>query len=113
MTTQVITLNLIPSGIKPVIHVSQYDKGQTWIFKLLTLQEAFLIPEGSTVELQGTNSDGTIFNKTCVYSGNTVTVDVTDEMTACAGKTSAEIRIKKGNDAIGTQNFSIQIEKKP
>ena len=113
MTTQTIKLNLIPNGIQPVIHVSQYDKGQTWIFNLMVGKDAFTIPASSTVKLQGTNSDGTTFNKACTYSGSTVTVDVADDMTACAGKTRAEIRIKKGNEEIGTQNFILQIEKKP
>ena len=113
MTSQIISLNLIPNGIQPVIHVSQYDKGQTWTFKLMVDKDAFTIPASSTVKLQGTNSDGTTFNKACTYSGNTVTVDVADDMTACAGKTKAEIRIEKENDTIGTQNFIIEVEKQP
>lgn len=113
MTSQTISLNLIPNGIQPVIHVSQNDKGQTWIFKLMVGKDAFTIPASSTVKLQGTNSDGTTFNKACTYSGNTVTVDVAEDMTACAGKTKAEIRIVKENDAIGTQNFIIEVEKQP
>lgn len=113
MINQAITLNLIPNSIQPVIHISQYDKGQTWIFKLMVYQDDFAIPANATVKLQGTNSDGTTFNKLSSYSGNTVTVNVTDDITACAGKTNAQIRIEKNNDAISTQKFVIQVERKP
>lgn len=113
MINQVITLNLIPNSIQPVIHVSQYDEGQTWIFKLMVNQDDFVIPENATVKLQGTNSDGTTFNILSSFSGNTVTVNVTNDITACAGKTNAKIRIKENNDVISTQKFIIQVEKKP
>ena len=111
MTTQTINLNLIPQGVKPVIHVSQYDKGQTWIFKLLKGDSYYQIPAGSSITIQGTKSDGTGFQYVCTYSGYEVTATEEQQMTVLAGDVPAELRITKGDDIIGTLNFVIRVEK--
>ena len=111
MTSQTLNLNLIPQGVKPVIHVSQYDKGQTWIFKLMLGDSYYQIPTGASVTIQGTKSDGTGFQYACTYSGYEVTVTEEQQMTVLAGDVPAEIRITKGDDIIGTLNFVIRVEK--
>lgn len=110
MTSQTINLDLIPQGIPPVIYVSQYDKGQTWLFNVLKDGSAFAIPSGSTVTIQGTKSDSTGFQYSCTYSGSVVTATEQQQMTAFAGDVPTEIRITNGNDLIGSLNFIIRVE---
>lgn len=110
MTTQTISLNLIPQGVKPVIHVSQYDKGQTWIFKLMVGDAYYQIPSGSAVTIQGTKKDGTGFQYACSYSGYEITAIEQQQMTILAGDVPAELRITKGDELIGTLNFIIRVE---
>ena len=111
MTSQTLNLNLIPQGVKPVIHVSQYDKGQTWIFKLMLGDSYYQIPTGASVTIQGTKSDGTGFQYACTYSGYEVTATEEQQMTVLAGDVPAELRITKDGDIIDTLNFVIRVEK--
>lgn len=110
MTTQNILLNVIPEDVQPIIHVSQYDKGQTWIFKLLLGDSYYQIPSGSSVTIQGTKKDGTGFQYACSYSGHEVTAIEQQQMTVLAGDVPAELRIVNGNELIGTLNFIIRVE---
>lgn len=111
MTTQTISLNLIPHGIKPVIHVSQFDSGQTWIFNLKLENEFYQIPAEASISIQGTLKDGTTFKDACTYSGYQITAKETGQMTRLSGDVPAELRIEKGDAVIGTLNFIIRVEK--
>lgn len=110
MTSQTINLDMIPQGVAPIIHVSQYDKGQTWRFNLFEGESTFDVPAGSTVTIQGTKPDRTGFQYTCTYSGNVVTATETDQMTVIAGKVPCEISITNGGELIASHNFYIQVE---
>ena len=61
MTTQTFNLELVPKGVPPIVHVSQYDKGQTWMFNILMDNQLYTIPSGSSVTVRGTKRDGTGF----------------------------------------------------
>lgn len=112
MTSQTINLDLIPKGVPPVVYVSQYDKGQTWLFNILKGGEPFTIPVGASVTIQGTKKDNYGFQYACTYSGNVVTAEETQQMTVLAGDTPAEIRISIDDAAkiIGSLNFIIRVE---
>ena len=113
MTNQTFNLDLIAKGVAPVIHVSQYDKGQTWTVYLYADGVPFSIPAGVAVMILGTKPDGYGFEYTCTYSGSTVTVTLDQQMTAVAGDVVCEIRIHDDdtNSIIGTVNFTLQVEK--
>lgn len=110
MTSQTINLDLIPNGVNPVINVSQYDKGQTWLFNILVNGSAFNIPAGSSVTIRGTKRDSTGFVYACSFSGSTVTAIVQDQMTVCSGDQKGELRIEKNGDIIATMNFTIRVK---
>lgn len=110
MTSQEFNLDLIPQGIAPVIHVSQYDKGQTWRFNILEANQAFIIPAGSSVTIQGTKNDGMGFQYGCTFDGSQVTAIEEQQMTVLPGDVPCEIRITKDDDLIGTVNFTIRVE---
>lgn len=110
MTTQTINLDLIPNGVSPVINVSQYDAGQTWLFNLFLNGSAFTIPTGSSVTIRGTKRDSTGFVYACTYSGSTVTAIVQDQMTVLSGDQKGELRITKNSEIIATINFIIRVK---
>lgn len=113
MTEQVFNLDLIPDGIPPIVHVSQYDKGQIWKFNIIQNNTLFTIPQNSSVTVQGTKKDGTGFQYGCTYSGSQVIVKEEQQMTVYYGDVKAEIAIANGDDLIATLNFIIRIEPAP
>lgn len=110
MVTQTINLNMVPGSVYPVVHVNQFDNDAgALIFKLYN-GAAFSIPSSSAVVINGTKPDGYGFSYSATYSGNVVTADVTQQMTAVAGEVKCELRITKGTDVVGTQNFTLMVE---
>lgn len=85
---QTINLNLIPSGVMPVAYVTQYDEGYEPItFTIYNGDELYTIPSTDRVYVTGTKRDRTGFTYQCSFSGSTVTVEVTDQMTVFSGDT--------------------------
>lgn len=110
MTTQTFDLDMIPNGVAPVIHASQYDKGQTWIFNIFADGTPFSVPTGSSVTIQGTKPDHTGFQYACTFSGSQVTATEQQQMTVLPGDVPAEIRITKNNEILASINFKIRVE---
>lgn len=110
MTTQSFNLDLIPNGIAPQVHVSQYDKGQTWLINIFANGAPFNIPADASVTIQGTKPDSTGFQYPCTYSGNVVTAEEEQQMTIKAGKVPCEIVISKSGAIIASLNFYLIVE---
>lgn len=112
MTSQTFELDLIPQGVPPVVHVSQYDRGQVWFIEVLENGVPYEIPTGCAVTIQGSKPDNTAFQYACTYSGNIVAAVLMQQMCAVVGDVTAEVRIT-ANDAaqiIGSLNFIIEVE---
>lgn len=100
MITTQIELDVSPGGIAPVIHVSQYDTGsRTLLFNLIATAGDLILPAGTHAEIRGTKSDGNGFSYECYLSGKQVTADLTEQMTAAAGKAICEIVLYTGTPA--------------
>lgn len=110
MTTQTFDLEMIPNGVAPIIHASQYDKGQTWIFNIFVDSMPYNIPAGAGVTIQGTKPDHTGFQYDCTFAGSQVTAIEMQQMTVLPGDVKAEIRITKDDIIIGSINFKIRVE---
>lgn len=114
MITQRTRLNMRPGGVMPVVHVSQYDNdAAALIFDLYDDGAAFTIPGGYSVLLNGLKPDNYGFSyQAASYSGNTVVCNLTTQMTAVAGATICELRVKNGagTQIIGTANFILAVE---
>ena len=93
-----------------IIHANQYDKGQTWIFNLRVNDQAFNVPAGCTVTIQGTKADHNGFQYACSYSGSAATAIEQQQMTVFSGDVPAEIVITKDNERIASANFIIRVE---
>lgn len=115
MYTQTHDLNVIPTGVRPVVHVSQYDNQvQALRFLLYKENAPFTIPSGAAVLINGLKPDNTGFSYAATAtSGNTATFAVTQQMTAVAGSIECELRVRTASEIIGTLNFTIEVEEAP
>lgn len=108
-----MNIDLIPNQAINRVHVSQNDIGRTLTFNLFNESLAYTVPIGATVKIQGTKPSGFGFSETCTVSGNTVTVDTTEEMTDEFGYIETELQITNSGDVLGTSNFVLVVEKNP
>lgn len=110
MTSKV---SITPTQAHPKVNVSQYDEGREITFLLEENQQPYNIPSSASVKLQGTKPSGFGFDIACTYSGNTVTLITTTDMTAEAGNIPAELVISKSGLRIGTANLLLAVEASP
>lgn len=115
MYTQDINLNVVPSGVCPIVHCSQYDNHlqalRFWLYKDNT---PFSVPSGAAVLINGYKPDNTAFSYAATaISGNVVTFAVTQQMTAVAGDVLCELRVRTEGEIIGTLNFILCVEPAP
>ena len=114
MITEQLRLNLIPNGIPPVIHVSQYDVGRTLQFIIYNGSSQYVFTSGESAILLGRKPDGHIFIYDLTISNSVLSIDTTEQMLAMSGNVKAEIRIQDadGKD-VGTANFVFDVEESP
>lgn len=106
-------VSITPTQARPKINLSQYDAGRQVTFLLEENQQAYNIPTGSTVKIQGTKPSGFGFDIACYYSGNVVTLVTTADMTDEGGNFPAEIVITKDSTRLGTANIFVAVEASP
>ena len=111
---QTIKLNLIPGGVLPVVNVSQYDVGRQFAIQVYDGAASYNLT-GKSVQIRGTKPDGNGFaydstDGAISVSGNTVTVTTLQQMTACGGDTTVELRITASGVVLGTLNFILAVE---
>ena len=103
-------LNVVPIGVPPVIHLSQYDSDFTLVFNLYASTGALTIPSGTTAEIRGTKRDGNGYDADATVSGTTVTVTGDVQMTAIAGANIYELALYKNSKQLFTSNFILAVE---
>ena len=124
MLTTTYDLDLSPGGVPLIIPISQYDAAsRILVFNLFSNEGILSLPSGLTAEVRGTKPDGTGFSYIALLSGTTVTVTVTEQMAAVAGRVKCEITLYKGTPAtnmtpassdyqqIATANFYLSVER--
>lgn len=111
MVTQVFKLNLIPDSAPIIIHCDQYDKGSGRLVAYLYNGDVAYTPaNGATAMVQGTKPDNHGFDYSATISGNTVTMNLTEQMTACSGRVRCQLVITEGNNRTGTFVFELQVQ---
>ena len=112
MHTRTIPIDIVPGGEPPVINVSQYDKdSRTFEFTLFSSDGEFEIPPGATASISGLKPDGNGFDYAATLEDNTVTVEITEQMTAVAGRVPCKIEIEKNNTKILTEKFILKVDR--
>lgn len=112
MTSQTFNLDLIPQGVPPIIHVSQYDKGQTWEIHLHENGIVFPVPANTSAAIQGTKPDNTGFQFPAVITAgdNVVMFTLEQQMTVFSGDIDCELVLVNGDDQVATINFVLSVE---
>lgn len=109
-----INLNLIPDGVKPVCHTSQFDVGRQIRLNLFEGSSIYTLSGSELLVLDVKKED------TCVVtvevantSSDYVIITTTQQMTACPGENICELKITNGTTVIGTLNFIMEVEEDP
>lgn len=112
---QTVILNIIPKGIPDVVYVSQYDAGRELIFKLYEGVSIYTIPANVSVIIGGKKGDNHTFayTATIAQDRHSVSVETTEQMTACAGENLCQLRISKSGLDIATVNFRMIVQERP
>lgn len=112
MTSQTFNLDLIPQGVPPIVHVSQYDKGQTWEIHLFENGVVFPVPANTSAAVQGTKKDNTGFQFPAVITAgdNVVTFTLEQQMTVFGGDIDCELVLVNGDNQVATINFILSVE---
>lgn len=107
-----ITLNLIPTGVRPTCHVSQNDNERNIKINLVEGSLAYSIKADDEIKLNVRKPDNTVVSSGVdITAGNTyVIVEITDDMCDVSGKNLCEIRIINGSTRISTSNFFMDVE---
>ena len=110
---EIIRLNLIPSGVNPICHAKQYDKGRTIRFELFNGLTPYTLQSGDTVTLNLRKPDNTIIESSVTATQGNKYVDLvtTEQMTACFGFNLGCFKIVNGETDIGTLNFIMEVGK--
>ena len=120
MLSRTYELDMVPGGIPLSVHLSQYDSDVTLIFQLFASQGILDIPSsGITAAIRGTKRDGNGISAEAdfafVDSIPTVTVRVTKQMTAIAGKNNFELVLttSSGDNSyeLPSANFYLDVER--
>lgn len=111
---EIITLNMVPKGITPVCHASQFDDGRVIRLNIVDELHGYIFTD-EEVELRVRKPDDNVVTASVdVVSGNAyVDIVTTEQMTACEGDNECELRLTKGEQRIGSLNFKMRVEKDP
>ena len=106
-----ITLNMIPKGITPICHASQYDNGRVIRLNIMDGLQGYVLSNES-VQLNVRKPDMNIVTTDVdTTSGNTfVDIVTTEQMTACEGDNLCEIVLSTGDVVIASLNFIMRVE---
>lgn len=110
MITQSFDLNLIPDSAPIVVHCDQYDHGEGRLIANLYDDSIPYYANGSAM-IQGEKPDGKGFAYDATISGNTVTADLTDQMTAVAGNTLCQIVVTESTGRTGSFIFILEVQR--
>ena len=113
MLTLRTSLDMTPGSRNRVeIPVSQYDTAVSLVFTLYASTDAgFTIPSGTTASVRGTKVDGHGVSKTASITGNVVTVELDEQMTAVAGRNLFEVVLESNGKKLSSQNFVLVVER--
>lgn len=113
MITQTYNIDLIPSGVPTIVHVSQYDSASRTIAMSIYDGGVAYDLTDKTVTVRGTKQDNTGFEYPCTIDGNVASFVLNVQMTIFSGDVPCEIRIAENGFVIGTHNFVLRVERTP
>lgn len=115
------TLNLAVGVAADAIRLRQYDTDVTIEFDIVSSEGIFSIEEGTTISVRGMKPDGNgitgdgelvIKEHPKTHEKSYIaTVEVTEQMTACAGLSDYELVMTKDGKALSAGHFAISVQR--
>lgn len=105
-------IDLTPQGGYVVVYVSQHDnEAREIVFKIYNQGQVFDIPANINVSVQGVKSNSGYFTHNCTYSGNLVTMPITDDMTDVIGKAVCVLKFTNASEEkLATAKFILNVD---
>lgn len=117
MTTKTITLDITEAKLPPLVTVKQGDSGRTLEVVVQDGGKDFSAPAGTTATLRIMDTQGrsaSVPGTVVAFGGKTtVTVGLTSEALAYAGKYAADIKLSSPDGSESTLNFWLQVQIAP
>ena len=111
---EIIKLNIIPSGVNPTCHASQYDEGRVIRVELFEGLTPFTLQASDEIGLAIRKPDNKIVTMVVENTeDNYVDIVTTKQACAVVGANLCELTIKRSAVTIGTLNFFMQVERDP
>lgn len=107
--TQTFDLNLIPEQAPVVVHCDQYDEGTGRLIIKLYEGDVAYTPTG-TASIQGRKPDGHGFQYSATLVGNTVTADLTFQMSCVSGRVRCQVVVTESTGRTGTFAFILDVQ---
>ena len=105
-------LDMIPDSAPVIVYCDQGDHGDgRLVIHLVDDGVPYEPIPGALAVIQGTKPDGHSFIYTATIDGSTVIANLTEQMTACYGRTRVQVVVTEGNDRTGTYVFYLQVQK--
>ena len=101
-----ITLDLIPNGVMPNIHASQFDHGRTIRFNLCESKTPFSLLATDYVKVTCNN----IESVSSANVGNSHDWTIPDSVVADSGIFIGELTIERDSVVVGSKNFVLNVE---
>ena len=96
----------------PTVHVSEYDIGRSYNVTLIDENgSAFTIPTGTTATVEGTLNGAVGFTTSATISGNQISFNLTESMTAYAGNAWCKIKLTLNDEPIQTCAFILAVDR--
>lgn len=111
LVNQDLTIDVIPGGVPPVMHLTEYDENMQVVVTLTQRGQAFAIPSGTTAKIDGTFYGRHAFSEDATVDGSTVTFAITKNMTAFAGRAWTKIKLTKDNKPVSTCGFWLDCDR--
>lgn len=110
--SRTFSVDMIPGGAQTAVNCNQYESGDIWVFALYYDGGRYTIPDDGVVSITGTKPDGAAYNIAGTIVDNAVAITVTDQITACAGRSIAEILVESETDGtvLYSANFPLLVE---
>ena len=110
--TQTVNLNMIPDSAPVIVRVNQYDTGTgRLVFKLFNGAASYTPGAGATVAIQGTKPDKHgFYYDTPTLSGDTVTADLTEQMSCVYGAVRCQLVVTETSGKTGTFAFTLKVQ---
>ncbi len=114
LNEQTVILNVVPSGVPPVVHVGQNDVGRVIHLVLKNGNNPLPLLSRYSYEIRGTKASGTgfVFDEHFTQiNSNTIQFKTTATMTAAEGPARCGLLIFDGDEHVETLNFIMDVQR--